>query len=121
MPPAVPATEVRLIALLMPVPKVKVASSAKVTAPRVIAPVAVPPIVVLADTLTGVVPKLMALVELLAAIVPAKYLVLGAIAVRPLVKVKVPAPPLAPNVKVPVFLKVTASVIVPLAALRAKL
>ena len=121
MPPAVPATEVRLIALLIPVPKMRVTSSAKVTAPKLIAPVALPPTVVFANTLTGVVPKLMTLVELSAAIVPAKYLVLGAVAVRPPVKVKVPVPPLAPKVNVPVFLKVTALVIVPLAALSAKL
>ena len=118
-PKSVPATELRLIALLMPVPRVKVTLSAKVVAPRLMAPVAVPPMVVLAKMLTGVVAKLITLVELFAAIVPDKYFVLGANAVRPLVKLKVPA--LAPKVKVPVLLKVTALVIVPVLAFRAKL
>ena len=117
-PDAVPATEVKLIALAMPVPKVKVTLSAKVIAPKLIAPVAVPPIAVVARMLTGVVPKLIALVVLLAASVPDRYFVLGAVAVKPLVKVSVP--PLAPKVKVPVLLKVTVSVIVP-PAFRAKL
>ena len=119
LPESVPATELRLIALLIPVPKVKVTLSAKVVAPKLMAPVAVPPMVVLAKMLTGVVAKLITLVELFAAIVPDKYFVLGASAVKPLVKVKVPA--LAPKVKVPVLLKVTALVIVPVLAFRAKL
>ena len=118
-PEAVPATELRLIALAMPVPRVKVTLSAKVVAPRLIAPVAVPPSAVVAKMLTGVVAKLITLVVLLAAIVPDRYFVLGAVAVKPLVKVKVP--PLVPKVKVPVLLKVTASVIVPELALRARL
>ena len=118
-PKSVPATELRLIALLMPVPKVKVTLLAKVVAPKLMAPVAVPPMVVLAKILTGVVAKLIALVELFAAIVPDKYFVLGANAVRPFVNVKVP--PLAPKVKVPVLLKVTVLVIVPELAFRAKL
>ena len=118
-PKSVPATELRLIALLMPVPKVKVTLLAKVVAPKLMAPVAVPPMVVLAKMLTGVVAKLITLVELFAAIVPDRYFVLGANAVRPFVNVKVP--PLAPRVKVPVLLKVTALVIVPVLAFRAKL
>ena len=118
-PKSVPATELRLIALLMPVPKVKVTLLAKVVAPKLMAPVAVPPMVVLAKILTGVVAKLIALVELFAAIVPDKYFVLGANAVRPFVNVKVP--PLAPKVKVPVLLKVTVLVIVPVLAFRARL
>jgi len=118
-PKSVPATELRFIALLMPVPRVKVTLSAKVVAPRLMAPVAAPPIAVVAKMLTGVVAKLITLVELFAAIVPDKYFVLGANAVKPLVKLKVPA--LAPKVKVPVLLKVTALVIVPELAFRAKL
>ena len=117
LPESVPATEIRLIALALPVPIVKVTLSAKVVAPKLIAPVAVPPMVVLARMLTGVVAKLITLVELFAAIVPDRYFVLGAVAVKPFVNVKVP--PLAPRVKVPVLLKVTASVIVPVLAFRA--
>ena len=119
LPEAVPATELKLIALAIPVPKVSVTPSAKVVAPRLIAPVAVPPIVVVAKMLTGVVPRFIALVELLAAIVPDKYFVLGAVAIRPLVKVKVPRA--APSVKVPVLLKVARLVIVPDPAFSAKL
>ena len=119
LPESVPATELRLIALALAVPIVKVTLSAKVVAPKLIAPVAVPPMAVLARTLTGVVAKLITLVELFAAIVPDRYFVLGANAVRPFVNVKVP--PLAPRVKVPVLLKVTALVIVPVLAFRARL
>ena len=118
-PEAVPATELRLIALAMPVPIVKVTLSAKVVAPKLMAPVAAPPMAVLAKMLTGVVAKLITLVELFAAIVPDKYFVLGANAVKPLVKAKVP--PLVPSVNVPLLLKVTALVIVPVLAFRARL
>ena len=52
-------------------------------------------------------------------IVPLSVLALGAVAVIPLVKARVP--PLAPRAKVPLLLKVTASVIVPVLAFRAKL
>ena len=52
-------------------------------------------------------------------IAPAKLIPLGAVAVKPPVKTKVP--PLAPSVKVPVLLKVTALVIVPVVALSARL
>ncbi len=62
-------------------------------------------------------PKLIAALVLL--IVPLKVRVLGAVAVKPPVKLKVP--PLAPSVKVPVLLKVTALVIVPVVALSARL
>ena len=51
---------------------------------------------------------------------PAKYFVLGAVAIRPLVKVNVPLL-LVPRVKVPVLLKVARLVIVPELAFRAKL
>ena len=57
--------------------------------------------------------------ELVLLIVPLSVLALGAVAVNPLVKARVP--PLAPSAKVPVLLKVTASVIVPVLALRARL
>ena len=52
-------------------------------------------------------------------IVPLSVLALGAVAVIPLVKARVP--PLAPRAKVPLLLKVTASVIVPVLAFRARL
>ena len=108
-PKSVPATELRLIALLMPVPRVKVTLSAKVVAPRLMAPVAVPPMVVVAKMLTGVVAKLITLVELFAAIVPDKYFVLGAVAVKPPANVKV-SPPL-PKYSAPEVPKVVALVI----------
>ena len=62
-------------------------------------------------------PKLMAALVLL--MVPLIVRALGAVAVKPAVKAKVP--PLAPKVKVPVLLKVTALVIVPVVALSARL
>ena len=118
-PPSIPLIDDKLIAFAIPVPMVRVIPSAIVVAPKVMVPVALPPNVLLARTLTAVVPKLIMLVVLLAAIVPARYFVLGAVAVKPLVKVNVP--PLAPSVKVPVLLKVTALVIVPVVAFRARL
>ena len=60
-------------------------------------------------------PKVIGVLVLL--IMPLIVLVIGAVAVSPPVKTKVP--PLAPRVKVPVLLKVTASVIVPVLAFRA--
>jgi hypothetical protein len=51
--------------------------------------------------------------------VPLMVRALGAAAVKPPVKAKVP--PLAPSTKVPVLLKVTALVIVPVVALSARL
>ncbi len=59
------------------------------------------------------------IVSLLLVMVPFKVEALGAVAVKPPLKIKVP--PLAPNAKVPVLLKVTALVIVPVLALSAKL
>jgi len=109
LPESVPATELRLIALLIPVPKVKVTLSAKVVAPRLIAPVAVSPTVVFARTLTAVVPRLRTLEPVLALIVPAKYLVVGTIAVKPPANVKV-SPPL-PKYSAPEVPKVVALVI----------
>ncbi len=115
--PAVPAIDDRLIAFAIPVPKVNVTPSASVVAPKVMVPVELPPTVVFADTLTGVVPKFSTPLE--AAIVPAKVFTLGAVAVKPPLNVNVP--PLAPSVKVPVLLKVTALVMVPVVALSARL
>ena len=109
LPESVPATELRLIALALPVPIVKVTLSAKVVAPKLIAPVAVPPMVVLAKMLTGVVAKLITIVELFAAIVPDRYFVLGAVAVRPFVNVKVSLP--LPKYSAPEVPKVVALVI----------
>ena len=62
-------------------------------------------------------PKVIAVSVL--AIVPFRVRVLGAVAITPPVKIKVP--PLAPRASVPVLLKVTALVIVPVVAFRAKL
>ena len=62
-------------------------------------------------------PKVIA--SLLLLIVPLSVEALGADAVKPPLKVKVP--PLAPKARVPVLLKVTALVIVPVLAFRAKL
>ena len=47
LPPAVPVTDDKLKVLAMPVPTVKVTPSARVAAPKVIAPVEVPPTVLL--------------------------------------------------------------------------
>ena len=117
VPLAVPVTDDRLMALAMPVPTVSVTPSAKVAAPKVMLPVEVPPMVAFALTVTGA-PKLRTPVPA-AVIVPATVIPLGAVAVRPPVNAKVP--PLVPKVTVPVLLKVTALVIVPLAAFRATL
>ena len=85
-----------------------------------ILPVEVPPTVEFAATLTPVLlsPKVIAPVPA-AVTVPLKVMPLGAVAVMPPVKAKVP--PLVPKLKEPVLLKVTALVIVPVLALRAKL
>ena len=105
---SVPATELKLIALALPVPIVKVTLSAKVVAPKLMAPVAAPPMVVLAKMLTGVVAKLITLLSVVAAIVPDKYFVLGAVAVKPPAKVKVSLP--SPKNKAPEVPKVVALV-----------
>ena len=62
-------------------------------------------------------PKVIGVLVLL--MLPLSVLKLGASAVKPLVKTKVP--PAVPRAKVPVLMKVTASVIVPVLAFRAKL
>ena len=118
-PPAVPRMDARIIGLAIPVPSVNVTPSANVVAARVIVPVAPPPKNVFTRTLTGVTPNLIRLVPTVAEIVPERNFVLGDSAVKPLLKTKVP--PLAPSVKVPVLLKVTALVIVPLVPLSATL
>ena len=71
--------------------------------------------VVLAPKVIG--PKLIA--SSLLVIVPFKVETLGAVAVKPPLKVNVP--PLAPKAKAPVLPKVVALVIVPLAPLSSKL
>ena len=115
----IPIIEAKMIGLLFPVPSVNVTPSLRVVAAKLIIPVAVPPRVVSASILTGVMVNFSKLVPVFAAIVPDKDFVLGASAVKPLVKTKVP--PAVPKVKVPVLIKVTASVIVPVLALRARL
>ncbi len=57
LPLAVPAIDDKLIAFAIPVPIVRVTPSASVVAPKVMVPVALPPNVLLARTLTAVVPK----------------------------------------------------------------
>ena len=118
-PPAVPLIEARIIGLAMPVPSVSVTPSSNVVAARVIVPVDPPPNKVFSRTLTGVTPNLIRPVPSVTEIVPERNLVLGDSAVKPLLKTKVP--PLAPSVKVPVLLKVTALVVVPVVAFRARL
>ena len=110
LPLAVPAIDDKLIAFAIPVPIVRVTPSANVVAPRVMVPVALPPNVVSARTLTAVVPKLITLVVLLAAIVPARYFVLGAVAVKPLMKVRL-SPLASPKYTAPDVPKVAAFVI----------
>ena len=80
--PVEPVIDVMVSALRAPVPIVKLAPEDKVVAPRVMAPVAVPPSKVVAVTLT-VLLKLITLAPVLAAIVPAKVTLLGAVAVKP--------------------------------------
>ena len=118
-PPAVPRIDARIIGLAIPVPRVSVTPSSNVVAARVIVPVDTPPNNVFSKTLTGVTPNLIRPVPTVTEIVPDRYLVLGDSAVKPLLKTRVP--PLAPKVKVPVLLKVTALVIVPVVALSARL
>ena len=91
----------------------------KVVAPltvlvKLIAPV---PVVILVDAPKEVKPKRMSVLVL--AIVPAKVVVVGAVATKPPVKVCVP--PVVPKLNVPVLLKVTALVIVPVLAFNARL
>ena len=109
-PPAVPVTVHKVIfAAYAPPPTVNVAPSAKVTAPKLIAPVDVPPTVESPETVTAVVPKLIAPVPA-AVIVPLIIFELGVVAVTPPVNAIV-SPPF-PNVTVPVLEKVVAPAIV---------
>ena len=97
-----------------PVPTVKVTPSAKVTFPRLIAPVAAPPRTDVAVTETGVPasPKVITEAPVLAAMVPAIFSPVGAVAMTPAVKV-VESPAASPIVTVPVLLKVVVPAIVP--------
>ena len=104
-PATPPVTKVRLYVAPVTAPMVR---SATLVVALVLSVVAAPKVIE---------PKLMAPLVLL--MVPLSVLELGAVAVKPPVKAKVP--PLAPSVKVPVLLKVTALVIVPVVALSARL
>ena len=114
-----PDTEVPVISApeTPPVAKVKL-KPAPVTAPIDISAAFVVAFVLIEVSAPSVIgPKVIA--SLLLLIVPLSVEALGADAVKPPLKVKVP--PLAPKARVPLLLKVTASVIVPELALRAKL
>ena len=104
VPLAVPVTAPKLIAFAIPVPTVNVTLSANVALPNVIAPVELPPTVVLKPTLTALVPRLITPVPL-AAIVPAIDLLLGAVAITPPVNVVLSVAE-SPNVTVPVLANV---------------
>ena len=105
----VPVTEDKLNVFALPVPTVRVTPSAKVAAPKVIAPVDVPPTVESPETVTALVPKLITPVPA-AVIVPLIIFELGAVAVTPPVNAVV-SPPF-PRVTVPVLEKVVAPAIV---------
>ena len=107
VPPAVPVTKSKLMALLVPVPTVSVAPSASVASPMSMSPVAVPPILALAVTATAVPesPKEIVLEPVLAAMVPAILSALGARAATPAVNV-VESVESFPIVRVPVLEKV---------------
>ena len=114
-----PDTEVPVISApeTPPVAKVKL-KPAPVTAPIVKSATSVVAFVLrLLAAPKVIAPKVIGVLVLL--IVPLIVLELGAVAVKPLVKLKLP--PLVPSVKVPVLLKVTALVIVPELAFRARL
>ena len=104
LPASVPSTASRLMALAIPVPTVKVASSARIASPRSIRPVAEPPILALAVTATAVSasPNVIVLAPVVAAIVPAILRADGAVAVRPPLKVMLSVASL-PKVTAPVF------------------
>ena len=108
-PPAVPITVDKVIGVTAPAPTVNVTLSAKVAAPKVIAPVDVPPTVESPDIVTALVPKLITPVPA-AVIVPLIIFELGAVAVTPPVNAIV-SPPF-PKVTVPVLEKVVAPAIV---------
>ena len=103
-PPAVPVTVDKVIGVTAPAPTVNVTLSAKVAAPKVIAPVDVPPIVEVPVIET--VPKFITPVPA-ALTVPLIVLELGDVAVTPPVNAVVPI-----KASVPVLEKVAAFVIV---------
>lgn len=112
-PAAVPLTDPKVIAFAIPVPTVRVTPLAKVAFPKVMAPVDVPPTVVVPPTVTEVVPRLITPVTA-AVMVPLMALLEGAVAVTPPVKARASAvgnPP-SPKVKIPVLLKVVIPAIV---------
>ena len=98
-----------MFAAYAPPPTVNVTPSAKVAAPKVIAPVDVPPTVEFPETVTALVPKLITPVPA-AVIVPLIIFELGDVAVTPPVNAIV-SPPF-PRVTVPVLEKVVAPAIV---------
>jgi len=104
-PATPPVARVRLLVAPVTAPMVR---SATFVVALVLSVVAAPKVIA---------PKLIAALVLL--MVPLMVRALGAVAVKPPVKAKVP--PLAPSVKVPVLLKVTALVIVPVVAFSARL
>ena len=108
-PPAVPVTEPKVTLLATPVPIVSVTLSARTALPNVMAPVDVPPTVVVPPTVTEVVPRLITPVPA-DVTVPLIDLLEGAVAVTPPVKARVSPP--SPKVSVPVLLKVVAPAIV---------
>ena len=106
-------TPSRFAVVAKPVPTVNVTPFAKVTFPRLIAPVAAPPRTDVAVTETGVPasPKVITEAPVLAAIVPAIFTAFGAVATTPAVKV-LESPDASPIVTVPVFPNVVAPAIV---------
>ena len=120
-PAAVPVIDPRLMVFAIPVPIVRVTPLAKVALPKVIAPVAAPPTVALADTDTGVLlsPKVMVEAPTEAATVPPMVTAEGAVATTPLENVVLPRA--APIVTAPVLLKVVVPAIVLLAPVIATL
>ena len=107
-------TPSRFAVVAKPVPTVNVTPFAKVTFPRLIAPVAAPPRTDVAVTETGVPasPKVITEAPVLAAIVPAIFTAVGAVTSTPAVKV-VKSSAASPIVTVPVLLKVVVPAIVP--------
>ena len=109
--PAVPATASSAMALATPVPMVSVTLLASARSPRSMAPMAVPPTVAFAVTLTDVLasPRTMSLDPVVARMKPATETALGSVAVMPLAKVESSDAP-SPIVKAPVFANVAAPV-----------
>jgi len=110
------STELRLIGEATPVPIVKVLASAMVVAPKVIAPVEVPPMLVSAVTATGLFKSITPVPA--AVIVPATEILDCVVAVTPPVKA-VLEPARLLIVKLPVLLKLLAPVMLLLDPVRA--